>query len=68
MDEDKRTNKKMLDENTNVWRLLRRITDGEAKKVVMSIKGEDGFRAWQKLRQRIEPGLAARQGSLRACL
>ena len=52
----------LVKENQNVWRLLRRITDHEAKKVVMSVKNEDGFRAWQKLKQRFEPGLAARTG------
>ena len=56
----------LLKEHTNIWRLLRRITEGEAKKVVMSVKNEDGFRAWQKLKQRFEPGLAARQGIVMA--
>ena len=28
----------------------------------MSVKDEDGFRAWQRLKRRFEPGLAARQG------
>ena len=51
-----------MEEHANLWRLLRRITEGESKKVVMSIKDEDGFRAWQRLKQRFEPGLAARQG------
>ena len=57
---------KVMEEHTNLWRLLRRITEGESKKVVMSIKGEDGFRAWQKLKQRFEPALAARQGLVMA--
>ena len=53
--------------HTNLWRLLRRrITEGDPKKVVMSIKDEDGFRAWQRLKQRFEPGLAARQGIVMA--
>ena len=32
----------------------------------MSVKDEDGFRAWQRLNQRFEPGLAARQGIVMA--
>ena len=32
----------------------------------MSVKDEDGFRAWQRLKQRFEPGLAARQGIVMA--
>ena len=55
-------NGKVMEEHTNLWRLLRRVTEGKSKKVVMSTKDEDGFRAWQRLRQRFERGLAARQG------
>ena len=55
-----------MEEHTNLWRLLRRIAEGESKKVVMSIKDEDGFRAWQRLKQRFERGLAARQGIVMA--
>ena len=29
-----------------------------------SVKAEDGYRAWQKLRLRFEPGLAAKQGMI----
>ena len=39
------------------------ITEGESKKVVMSFKDEDGFRGWQRLKQRFEPeflGMVAR--------
>ena len=53
---------KVMEEHTNLWRLLLRITEGESKKVVMSIKDEDGVRAWPRLKQRFELGLAARQG------
>ena len=52
---------KLMEVHINLWRLLR-ITDGESKKVVMSVEDEDGFRAWQRLKQRFEPGLADRQG------
>ena len=34
-----------MEEHNNLWRLLRTITDGESKKVVMSVKDEDGFTA-----------------------
>ena len=62
---------KVMEEHTNLWRLLRRITEGESKKVVMSIKDEDGFRAWQRLKQRFGPGWTSsptrhRHGSSRA--
>ena len=51
-----------MEEHTNLWRLLRRIIEGESEKVVMSNKDEDDFRAWQRLKQRFELGLAARPG------
>ena len=51
---------KVMQERTNLGRLLRRIT--ESKKVVMSIKDEGGFRAWQRLKQRYEFLLVDRQG------
>ena len=53
---------KVMEEHANLWRLLRRITEGESKKVVLGIKDEDGLSSWQRLKQRCEPGLAARQG------
>ena len=55
-----------MEEHTNLWRLLWRITEGGPEKVAMSIKDEDGFRAWQRLKQRFEPGLAARPGTVMA--
>ena len=42
------------------------ITEGIPEKVAMSIKDEDGFRAWQRLKPRFEPELAARQGIVMA--
>ena len=41
---------KVFKNQVNVRRALKKLTDGEAKKVVMSVKKEDGFRAWQKLK------------------
>ena len=32
-----------------LWRGLKGLTDGEARKVVNSVVGENGFKAWQKL-------------------
>ena len=52
--------------STARWRLLWRITERKSKKVVMSIKDEDGSRAWQRLKQRFEPGLASSCASSRA--
>ena len=52
----------VVDDGVNIWRALKTLTEGEAKKVVLSVKDEDGFKAWQRLHQRFEPGLSARQG------
>ena len=57
---------KVMEEHTNLWRLLQRITEGDSKKLVMSINDEDGFRAWQRLKKRFEYGLAVRQGIVMA--
>ena len=35
--------------------------EGEARKVATAVGQEDGFKAWQKLKQRFEPGLQARR-------
>ena len=53
---------KVLGDHVQVWRALKHLTSGEARKIVMNVKGQDGFRAWQKLRLRFEPSLAAKQG------
>jgi hypothetical protein len=52
----------VTDDTVQVWRALKHLTDGEARKVVMAVKGECGFTAWQRLKFRFEPSLAAKQG------
>ena len=56
----------VMEEHNNLWRLLRRITERESKKVVKSIKDENCFKACQRLKERIEPGVAAPQGVVMA--
>jgi hypothetical protein len=53
---------KVIGDKAPVWRALKKLTEGEARKVVMAVKSEDGFRARQKLRQRFDPSLASKQG------
>ena len=43
------------------WRSLKKLTQGEARKVVTAVGQEDGFKAWQKPKQRFEPGLQAKR-------
>ena len=56
----------VIQDSIKIYRLLKGLTDGEARKVLNIIKDENGFRAWQKLNQRFEPGLAIRQGMVLA--
>ena len=49
-------------DQVQLWRALKNLTDGEARKVVTSVKEENGFRAWQKLHQRFGPSLSSKQG------
>ena len=38
---------KVCKDQVNVWRAWKKLTDGEAKKVVICVRKEDGSRAWQ---------------------
>ena len=51
-------------DRVKLWRSLKKLTDGEARKVIASVTAEDGYRAWQKLKQRFEPGLQAKRGQV----
>ena len=53
-------------DQVNIWRALKKLTGGEAKKIVMSVRNENGWEAWLRLRQRFAPFLAAKQGAVLA--
>ena len=53
---------KVRGDKVQIWRALKNLTDGEARKVVTSVKSENGFRAWQKLHMRFGPSLSSKQG------
>ena len=53
---------KVTEDSVQVWRALKSLTGGEARKVIMSVKNEDGFKAWQKLHMHFGPSLSAKQG------
>ena len=53
---------KVRGDKTQIWRALKNLTDGEARKVVTSVRSENGFRAWQKLHMRFGPSLSSKQG------
>jgi hypothetical protein len=62
LDGQDRHTAKITSDELHVWRMLKNLTNGEARKVVTSIKTENGFRAWQKLHMRFGPSLASKQG------
>ena len=53
-------------DRVKIWRALRGLTEGEAKKIILSVKDEDGWLAWRRLCQHFEPGVAGRQGRVLA--
>ncbi|MDA8582758.1 hypothetical protein N9L68_00965 [bacterium] len=55
-------------DSVNVYRALKQLTMGEARNLVLAVKEEDGFLAWQRLHRRFEPELEARQGIVLAQL
>ena len=46
----------------SLYRALKKLTDGDARKIVMSVKTEDGWEAWHALCQNLEAGINARMG------
>ena len=40
---------------------MRRFTDGEARRVVMSIRQDNGYEAWRKLHHQFEPSVVMRE-------
>lgn len=57
---------KVVGGRVQIWRALKTLTAGEARKAILSMKTEDGFRAWQRLHMRFGPSLASRQGMVLA--
>ena len=39
---------KMVDDQVQIWRTLKNPTDGDGRKIMMSVIDEDRFPAWQK--------------------
>ena len=53
-------------EAVQVWRALKKLTEdhSEARQVVTSVPGEDGYAAWIKLHRRYGMALSMRQGTM----
>ncbi len=50
-------------DSVEIWRTLKRLTEGIALKILLSVKAQNGALAWLKLNQHYEPGLASQQGA-----
>ena len=48
------------DRSEQLWSLLRTYTDGEARRVVLSVSNDNGWNAWRKLHQNFEPSVVMR--------
>ena len=49
-----------------IWRFLRKYSDGDAKKIVSSVRMRNGWEAWRKLHQQYEPGMVMREAMVMA--
>ena len=45
----------------HLYRALEKLTDGEAAKIISTVKDENGFEAWRQLHLRFEPELEAQR-------
>ena len=64
----KQRNAELGAESIAFWRALKKLTEdySEARQVVTSVPGEDGFAAWVKLHRRYGMALAMKQGTMLA--
>ena len=53
----------VVEDQVKIWRVLKKTTKGEARKIVESIRDEDGYMAWREIVNNFEPAMASRQGT-----
>ena len=53
---------KVADDGVQVWRALKKLTSEEARRVISSVKDENGFVAWKQLTENFEKGVDAKIG------
>ena len=52
------------EDSPKIWRALKKLTEGEARKVVTAVLEENGYKAWRRLDEHFEPGLAGKMGQV----
>ena len=55
---------KVREDSQKIWRALKKLTEGEARKVVVAVESEDGYKAWRRLDEYFEPSLAGKMGKV----
>ena len=53
-----------LEQWKHLYRALEKLTEGEAAKIVSTVKDENGFEAWRQLHVRFEPELEAQKNKV----
>ena len=53
----------VVEDQVKIWRVLKKTTKGEARKIVESIRDEAGYMAWREIVNNFEPAMASRQGT-----
>ena len=49
-----------------IWRLLKRFTSGEARRIITSVNKDNGYEAWRRLHQQYEQGSAMKEAVARS--
>ena len=50
----------------DLWKLLKRFTSGEARRIITSVNKDNGFEAWRRLHQQYEQGSAMKEAVARS--
>ena len=49
------------DKRQKLWTLLKKFTEGEAKRIITNEKGRNGWEAWSRLNKHVEPNVAVKE-------
>ena len=52
------------DKRQKLWTLLKKFTEGEAKRIITNEKGRNGWEAWRRLNKHVEPSVAVKEAQV----
>ena len=52
---------KWWEKRQKLWTLLKKFTEGEAKRIITNEKGRNGWEAWRRLNKHVEPNVAVKE-------